>query len=118
MYLEAGGLVKTKSEDGKEVDSQPEFDTAITYVTKIKKRFTEETGTYKTFLQILHTYQKEQRNIKQVKKDDCTSHMLYLSLYLYRYIFCLSLSLFHAHAIYLSVCLSLSLSLSLSLGFG
>jgi paired amphipathic helix protein Sin3a len=54
-------------------DQQPEFDTAINYVTKIKKRFSEETGTYKHFLEILHTYQKEQRNIKQVLDE--VSHL-------------------------------------------
>lgn len=38
-----------------------EFDHAITYVTTIKKRFSHEPHTYKAFLEILHTYQKEQR---------------------------------------------------------
>lgn len=38
-----------------------EFDHAITYVTTIKKRFSHEPQTYKAFLEILHTYQKEQR---------------------------------------------------------
>mmetsp|Transcript_6575 Transcript_6575/g.13303 ORF Transcript_6575/g.13303 Transcript_6575/m.13303 type:complete len:1590 (+) Transcript_6575:983-5752(+) len=43
-----------------------EFDHAINYVTKIKKRFSEETDTYKSFLDILHSYQNEQRSIKEV----------------------------------------------------
>mmetsp|Transcript_17587 Transcript_17587/g.52094 ORF Transcript_17587/g.52094 Transcript_17587/m.52094 type:complete len:294 (-) Transcript_17587:2116-2997(-) len=43
-----------------------EFDHAITYVTTIKKRFAHEPETYKAFLEILHTYQKEQRSIKDV----------------------------------------------------
>lgn len=43
-----------------------EFDHAINYVTTIKKRFAEEPETYKKFLEILHTYQKEQRGIKDV----------------------------------------------------
>ncbi|CAN0566939.1 unnamed protein product, partial [Ectocarpus sp. 12 AP-2014] len=43
-----------------------EFDHAITYVTTIKKRFSHEPQTYKAFLEILHTYQKEQRGIKDV----------------------------------------------------
>jgi len=43
-----------------------EFDHAITYVTTIKKRFANEPDTYKSFLEILHTYQKEQRSIKDV----------------------------------------------------
>ena len=43
-----------------------EFDHAINYVTTIKKRFAHEPETYKKFLEILHTYQKEQRGIKEV----------------------------------------------------
>ncbi|GBG25023.1 Paired amphipathic helix protein Sin3b [Hondaea fermentalgiana] len=43
-----------------------EFDHAINYVTKIKKRFSEETDTYKSFLDILHSYQNEQRSINEV----------------------------------------------------
>ncbi|RHZ13146.1 hypothetical protein DYB31_008636 [Aphanomyces astaci] len=43
-----------------------EFDHAILYVTTIKKRFADEPETYKAFLEILHTYQKEQGSIKQV----------------------------------------------------
>ena len=48
--------------------SQPpvEFDHAINYVTTIKRRFATEPDTYKKFLEILHTYQKEQRGIKEV----------------------------------------------------
>ncbi|KAJ1454683.1 hypothetical protein M885DRAFT_521244 [Pelagophyceae sp. CCMP2097] len=47
-------------------DAPVEFDHAITYVTTIKKRFAHEPETYKAFLEILHTYQKEQRSIKDV----------------------------------------------------
>jgi paired amphipathic helix protein Sin3a len=43
-----------------------EFDHAISYVTNIKKRFANDPGTYHAFLEILHTYQKEQRGIKEV----------------------------------------------------
>jgi len=43
-----------------------EFDHAINYVTKIKKRFSSDAETYKTFLDILHSYQNEQRSIKEV----------------------------------------------------
>lgn len=43
-----------------------EFDHAINYVTTIKRRFANEPETYKKFLEILHTYQKEQRGIKEV----------------------------------------------------
>lgn len=43
-----------------------EFDHAISYVTKIKRRFASDPSTYHSFLEILHTYQKEQRGIKEV----------------------------------------------------
>ena len=43
-----------------------EFDHAINYVTTIKKRFQHEQRTYQQFLEILHTYQKEQRGIREV----------------------------------------------------
>jgi paired amphipathic helix protein Sin3a len=46
--------------------SHVEFDHAIHYVTTIKQRFANEPETYKAFLEILHTYQKEQRSIRQV----------------------------------------------------
>ncbi len=43
-----------------------EFDHAISYVTTIKRRFADDPSTYHSFLEILHTYQKEQRGIKEV----------------------------------------------------
>lgn len=43
-----------------------EFDHAISYVTTIKRRFANDQSTYHSFLEILHTYQKEQRGIKEV----------------------------------------------------
>ncbi len=43
-----------------------EFDHAISYVTTIKKRFIGEPLTYKSFLEILHKYQKEQKGINEV----------------------------------------------------
>lgn len=46
-----------------------EFDYAINYVTNIKKRFANQPDTYKNFLKILHTYQKEQRGIKEVLNE-------------------------------------------------
>lgn len=49
-----------------------EFDHAINYVTTIKKRFSNEPTTYKKFLEILHTYQKEQRGIKEVLEEVST----------------------------------------------
>jgi histone deacetylase complex regulatory component SIN3 len=47
--------------------AQPiEFDHAINYVTTIKRRFASNPEIYRKFLEILHTYQKEQRGIKEV----------------------------------------------------
>ncbi|KAK1864608.1 hypothetical protein I4F81_007153 [Pyropia yezoensis] len=43
-----------------------EFDQAVMYVNKIKARFTTADDQYKTFLDILQTYQKEQRTIEEV----------------------------------------------------
>lgn len=43
-----------------------EFNHAINFVNKIKNRFTSRPDTYKSFLEILQTYQKEQRPIQDV----------------------------------------------------
>ncbi|GAA6060761.1 hypothetical protein JCM10212_006741 [Sporobolomyces blumeae] len=43
-----------------------EFNHAINYVNKIKNRFLKEPDTYKAFLEILQTYQKEGRAIQDV----------------------------------------------------
>ncbi|KAB7507231.1 Paired amphipathic helix protein Sin3a [Armadillidium nasatum] len=46
--------------------TQPvEFNHAINYVNKIKLRFQGQPDIYKQFLEILHTYQKEQKHIKE-----------------------------------------------------
>ncbi|XP_044744116.1 paired amphipathic helix protein Sin3a isoform X2 [Coccinella septempunctata] len=46
--------------------NQPvEFNHAINYVNKIKNRFQGQPEKYKRFLEILHTYQKEQRTLKE-----------------------------------------------------
>jgi len=42
------------------------FEQAVSYVTKIKNRFSDQPNTYKTFLNILHRYQKEQSTIRRV----------------------------------------------------
>merc|ERR1719201_755763 len=49
-----------------------EFDQAINYVTKIKTRFAKQPETYKAFLETLHTYQKEQKTIKEVYEQVST----------------------------------------------
>lgn len=45
-----------------------EFNHAINYVNKIKNRFVREPETYKAFLEILQTYQKEGRAIQDVRR--------------------------------------------------
>lgn len=42
-----------------------EFNHAISYVNKIKNRFTTQPEKYKRFLEILHAYQKEQKNLRE-----------------------------------------------------
>jgi len=46
--------------------NQVEFGHAINYVNKIKSRFHNQPDVYKSFLEILHTYQKQQKNMKEV----------------------------------------------------
>ncbi|KAF5368328.1 hypothetical protein D9758_002152 [Tetrapyrgos nigripes] len=43
---------------------QQEFNHAIQYLNKIKARYSDDTNTYKQFLDILQTYQKEQRHLQ------------------------------------------------------
>ena len=54
------------SASGGNTAQQPvEFNHAINYVNKIKNRFQGQPEIYKQFLEILHTYQKEQRSLKE-----------------------------------------------------
>ncbi len=51
---------------GNAANNQPvEFNHAINYVNKIKNRFQGQPDVYKQFLEILHTYQKDQKAIKE-----------------------------------------------------
>eukprot|EP00536_Pseudo-nitzschia_multiseries_P004770 jgi/Psemu1/295691/fgenesh1_pm.82_\ len=69
-FLPEGYRIELPDGDGPPQSGQPlEFDHAIKYVTNIKKRFADEPETYKKFLEILHTYQKEQRGIKEVLEE-------------------------------------------------
>ena len=43
-----------------------EFNHAIQYLNKIKSRYGDDPNTYKQFLDILQTYQKEQRHSHEV----------------------------------------------------
>eukprot|EP00047_Mylnosiga_fluctuans_P012588 m.27016 g.27016 ORF g.27016 m.27016 type:complete len:1120 (+) comp4360_c0_seq1:36-3395(+) len=49
-----------------------EFNHAINYVNKIKNRFANQLEIYKAFLEILHTYQKEQKSIQEVYNQVAT----------------------------------------------
>ncbi|XP_053677519.1 uncharacterized protein LOC128727615 [Anopheles nili] len=55
--------------------NQPvEFNHAITYVNKIKNRFHTQPEKYKRFLEILHTYQKEQKTYKEGALSGCMTN--------------------------------------------
>ncbi|XP_058453368.1 paired amphipathic helix protein Sin3a isoform X2 [Malaya genurostris] len=57
---------------GNATPNQPvEFNHAITYVNKIKNRFHSQPEKYKRFLEILHTYQKEQKIYKEGPPGSC-----------------------------------------------
>jgi paired amphipathic helix protein Sin3a len=60
------GQSQQQQQQGAAATRTIEFDHAIMYVTNIKKRFADKPRIYHTFLEILHTYQKEQRGIKEV----------------------------------------------------
>ena len=52
---------------GAPIDKQAgEFGHAIQYLNKIKARYADDPNTYKQFLDILHTYQKEQKHSHDV----------------------------------------------------
>lgn len=54
--------------------TQPvEFNHAINYVNKIKNRYCDRPEVYKQFLEILHAYQKEQKNVKEGRTPDKNS---------------------------------------------
>jgi len=54
------------STSNNEAPPPQQFDHAMNYVTTIKKRFAAHPEIYRKFLEILHTYEKEQRGIKEV----------------------------------------------------
>ena len=56
----------TPTNNNNQPQNQVEFGHAINYVNKIKSRFCNQPDIYKSFLEILHTYQKQQKNIKEV----------------------------------------------------
>lgn len=80
--LSHGSAVDGPVGDGKR--PPVEFNHAINYVNKIKQRFSNEPDTYKQFLEILQTYQKEQKPIHDVRalSEEVTRRLLTLHLFL------------------------------------
>ncbi|CAF1010544.1 unnamed protein product [Adineta ricciae] len=64
-----------KSSSGQPV----EFNHAINYVNKIKNRFHQSPNIYKTFLEILHTYQKQQKDAKEIPSGTLATNTSLLS---------------------------------------
>ncbi|KAL2918180.1 hypothetical protein HK105_202107 [Polyrhizophydium stewartii] len=61
------GASPSQAQDSSQRNRGPvEFNHAINYVNKIKNRFASEPETYKQFLEILQTYQREQKPIQEV----------------------------------------------------
>ncbi|KAI0673570.1 hypothetical protein C8Q78DRAFT_1067868 [Trametes maxima] len=54
-----------------------EFGHAINYLNKIKLRYQDDPETYKQFLEILQTYQKEQRHVQDQSQVYAQVHMLF-----------------------------------------
>lgn len=66
QVLGSSNLPPSQPTNHQSTTNQPvEFNHAINYVNKIKNRFQGQPDKYKKFLEILHTYQKEQRNVKE-----------------------------------------------------
>lgn len=57
---------QTLDDSRDKVSSDVEFSQAISYVNKIKTRFMDQPDIYKQFLEILQTYQREQKPISEV----------------------------------------------------
>ncbi|KAI0778618.1 hypothetical protein BD413DRAFT_510540 [Trametes elegans] len=54
-----------------------EFHHAINYLNKIKQRYQDDPETYKQFLEILQTYQKEQRHVQDQSQVYTQVHVLF-----------------------------------------
>ncbi|RIA87755.1 hypothetical protein C1645_776535 [Glomus cerebriforme] len=64
--ISAPGSPSPNPQQGNGRKGPVEFNHAINYVNKIKNRFSTDPDTYKQFLEILQTYQKEQKPIQEV----------------------------------------------------
>eukprot|EP00873_Tetraselmis_striata_P014444 jgi/Tetstr1/434708/TSEL_002535.t1 len=66
-FLPKGYEITMEDLKEKKTEKQPvEFDQAISYVNKIKKRFASDERVYRAFLEILNMYRKAQKTITQV----------------------------------------------------
>ncbi|KAH9858239.1 hypothetical protein C2E23DRAFT_718829 [Lenzites betulinus] len=65
--------------NARQTDKQPngEFHHAINYLNKIKLRYQDDPETYKQFLEILQTYQKEQRHVQDQTQVYAQVHILF-----------------------------------------
>jgi paired amphipathic helix protein Sin3a len=59
-------LAASNAAGARRQDKAVEFNTAIAYVNKIKSRFKDKADTYKQFLEILQTYQRDGKEITEV----------------------------------------------------
>jgi len=67
QWSQAAGISSNNAALSSAATNKPvELDQAIHYVKKIKQRFAMQPQVYRQFLDILHSYQKEQKSIKQV----------------------------------------------------
>uniref|UniRef100_A0A8C5FYA4 Paired amphipathic helix protein Sin3b n=1 Tax=Gouania willdenowi TaxID=441366 RepID=A0A8C5FYA4_GOUWI len=68
-------VVSSVAAEADVLTSPVEFDSAISYVNKIKNRFLDHPEIYRAFLEILHTYQKEQLEVKESRGSRGSSGM-------------------------------------------
>ncbi|GIY36696.1 hypothetical protein CEXT_216131 [Caerostris extrusa] len=74
----SGSTANSTAPPASQQQQQPvEFNHAINYVNKIKNRFQGQPEIYKQFLEILHTYQKEQRTLKDTGQKPLTEAEVY-----------------------------------------
>ncbi|XP_052869994.1 uncharacterized protein LOC128275509 [Anopheles cruzii] len=75
IVVPGGVVVPTAAPPNTPTANQPvEFNHAITYVNKIKNRFHSQPEKYKRFLEILHTYQREQKTQKETAQSGSSSN--------------------------------------------
>ncbi|KAL6507331.1 hypothetical protein OROGR_023526 [Orobanche gracilis] len=68
-FLPKGYEITLNDEDEAPPKRTVEFDEAISFVNKIKKRFQSDDHVYKSFLDILNMYRKEHKSITEVYKE-------------------------------------------------